>query len=188
MQAWPTCLTQASDLAQHLPAARITTASCLLVLVRGGRRRLGCTGDTVGTAPLSISVHSRPTPSARGQLGDTQLRKSAIFSVCRFFRFSRKLLNLKGISGLPGGTRTPDLLLRRQLLYPVELRAVRVRRCWKKGPRGWAFVLGVKWSERRDSNSRPSAPKADALPGCATLRQGADSTRRPRALSAGQAA
>ncbi len=26
--------------------------------------------------------------------------------------------------GLPGGTRTPDLLLRRQLLYPVELRAV----------------------------------------------------------------
>ena len=27
-------------------------------------------------------------------------------------------------AGLPGGTRTPDLLLRRQLLYPVELRAV----------------------------------------------------------------
>ena len=26
--------------------------------------------------------------------------------------------------GQPGGTRTPDLLLRRQLLYPVELRAV----------------------------------------------------------------
>ena len=27
------------------------------------------------------------------------------------------------LSGLTGGTRTPDLLLRRQLLYPVELRA-----------------------------------------------------------------
>ena len=27
-------------------------------------------------------------------------------------------------SGLPGGTRTPDLQLRRLLLYPVELRAV----------------------------------------------------------------
>src|SRR6218665_3987408 len=27
-----------------------------------------------------------------------------------------------------------------------------------------------RWSERRDSNSRPPAPKADALPGCATLR------------------
>ena len=31
---------------------------------------------------------------------------------------------LKHCFGLPGGTRTPDLLLRRQLLYPVELRAV----------------------------------------------------------------
>jgi hypothetical protein len=30
---------------------------------------------------------------------------------------------LRRRSGLPGGTRTPDLLLRRQLLYPVELRA-----------------------------------------------------------------
>ena len=28
-------------------------------------------------------------------------------------------------AGLPGGTRTPDLLLRRQLLYPVELRSDR---------------------------------------------------------------
>ena len=27
------------------------------------------------------------------------------------------------VSGLPGGTRTPDLRLRRPLLYPVELRA-----------------------------------------------------------------
>ncbi len=27
-----------------------------------------------------------------------------------------------------------------------------------------------KWSEREDSNLRPSAPKADALPNCATLR------------------
>ena len=26
------------------------------------------------------------------------------------------------------------------------------------------------WSERRDSNSRPLAPEASALPGCATLR------------------
>ena len=28
----------------------------------------------------------------------------------------------------------------------------------------------VRWSGRRDSNPRPSAPKADALPGCATPR------------------
>ena len=29
-----------------------------------------------------------------------------------------------GITGLPGGTRTPDPQLRRLVLYPVELRAV----------------------------------------------------------------
>gem|GEM_PF-5725900 len=36
--------------------------------------------------------------------------------------------------------------------------------CDKNGPR-------AHWSGRRDSNSRPSAPKADALPGCATPRR-----------------
>ena len=29
---------------------------------------------------------------------------------------------------------------------------------------------GDSWSEQRDSNPRPSAPKADALPGCAMFR------------------
>ena len=32
------------------------------------------------------------------------------------------------------------------------------------------FSGSKKWSEWRDSNPRHSAPKADALPGCATLR------------------
>ena len=31
-------------------------------------------------------------------------------------------------------------------------------------------VLGFSWSGRQDSNLRPSAPKADALPNCATSR------------------
>ncbi len=30
------------------------------------------------------------------------------------------------LNGAPGGARTPDLLLRRQLLYPAELRALRL--------------------------------------------------------------
>ena len=34
------------------------------------------------------------------------------------------LLEKSILGGVPGGTRTPDLLLRRQLLYPVELRAL----------------------------------------------------------------
>ncbi len=32
-------------------------------------------------------------------------------------------VNFKGNSGAPGETRTPDPLLRRQLLYPTELLA-----------------------------------------------------------------
>src|SRR3569833_863123 len=32
----------------------------------------------------------------------------------------------------------------------------------------------AEWSGRQDSNLRPSAPKADALPGCATPRTSAD--------------
>lgn len=46
-------------------------------------------------------------------------RASAGFVGCR--GMSRRCPGRSG--GLPGGTRTPDLLLRRQLLYPVELRA-----------------------------------------------------------------
>ena len=45
---------------------------------------------------------------------------------------------LKLFNGLPGGTRTPDLLLRRQLLYPVELRVDRVITIQKR-PTEWAF-------------------------------------------------
>ena len=56
----------------------------------------------------------------------------------------------------------------------IQLSYGQLKRQNKKGPIG-PFMLSAlagleKWSERRDSNSRPSAPKADALPGCATLR------------------
>ena len=38
-------------------------------------------------------------------------------------RQRRELVHLRGGRGAPGGTRTPGPLLRRQLLYPTELRA-----------------------------------------------------------------
>jgi hypothetical protein len=63
-----------------------------------------------------------------------------------------------GENGAPGGTRTPDHRLRRPMLYPAELRA-RVSR--------------TSWSGQQDSNLRPSAPKADALPDCAMPRRDA---------------
>ena len=56
-------------------------------------------------------------------------------------------------AGTPGRNRTCNLRLRRPLLYPVELQA-----------------HGQYWSGQLDSNQRPSAPKADALPGCAIPR------------------
>ena len=51
--------------------------------------------------------------------------------------------------GAPEGIRTPDPRLRRPLLYPPELQAR---------------------SGRADLNGRPPAPKAGALPSCATPR------------------
>ena len=52
----------------------------------------------------------------------------------------------------PGRTRTCDRLLRRQMLYPAELRV--------HTPLGEEKKL----SGRQDSNLRPSGPKPDALP------------------------
>ena len=74
------------------------------------------------------------------------------------------------IYGAPGRIRTCDPRLRRPLLYPTELRAHAVFSKPKK------MVISPKWSEWRDSNPRHPAPKAGALPGCATLRQ---NFRRP---------
>ena len=45
--------------------------------------------------------------------------------------------------GTPGGTRTPDLLLRRQLLYPAELLAHLVERVTGIGPAYPAWKAGV---------------------------------------------
>ena len=68
-------------------------------------------------------------------------------------------------SGLPGGTRTHNPQLRRLVLYPVELRA------------DIPCLPGQDWSGWRDLNSRHPAPKAGALPGCATPRNsGANDT------------
>ena len=57
-----------------------------------------------------------------------------------------------GFLGTLEGTRTPDRRIRNPLLWPTELRG--------------------RWSGsgRRDSNPRQRAPKARALPGCATPR------------------
>ena len=80
--------------------------------------------------------------------------------------------------GTPSRTRTRNLRLRRPLLYPVELWAhmmypkntdehLTTTKIWRS--RLTPSVLG-KWSGWRDSNPRHPAPKAGALPDCATSR------------------
>ena len=64
--------------------------------------------------------------------------------------------------GPPERTRTSDLRIRSPLLYPAELQAE-------------VYPSGVNWSGREDLNLRPPAPKAGALPGCATPRLGVHS-------------
>ena len=58
--------------------------------------------------------------------------------------------------GAPEGIRTPDPRLRRPLLFPLSY--------WRE-------------SGRADLNGRPPAPKAGALPGCATPRTISNNTR-----------
>ena len=77
------------------------------------------------------------------------------------------------------GIRTPDPRLRRPLLYPTELPDQKLERAMGIEPTtsAWkAEVLPLNytrnllsnalciWSERQDSNLRPPAPKAGALP------------------------
>ena len=69
--------------------------------------------------------------------------------------------NLVCGNGPPERTRTSDLRIRSPLLYPAELQAE-------------VSSVGY-WSGREDLNLRPPAPKAGALPGCATPRLGVHS-------------
>ena len=75
------------------------------------------------------------------------------------------LNKLSDRNGAPGRSRTRDHRLRRPVLYPTELRAHSWNGRLPYGPPG---LIG--WSGQQDSNLRPSAPKADALPDCAMPR------------------
>ena len=89
-------------------------------------------------------------------------------------------------TGLPDWIRTSDPQLRRLMLYPTELRAgCEFKTCCMndRSAPGIAnrCVFGTAsqhqdWSGREDSNLRPPAPKAGALPGCATPRKTPDDT------------
>src|ERR1017187_4110738 len=55
--------------------------------------------------------------------------------------------------------------------YKIDYSAVAEKSRCVTGMVNIACIINkLCWSGRRDSNPRPSAPKADALPGCATPR------------------
>jgi hypothetical protein len=100
-------------------------------------------------------LNPRPPEPQSGAL-PTELHSPLILSSLRLSSssraiYSRSLGQSRSFHGAPEGTRTPDPRLRRPLLCPPELLA--------------RFKSG-----RADLNGRPPAPKAGALPGCATPR------------------
>ncbi len=72
----------------------------------------------------------------------------------------------------PGFVSQGRLLTQRPMLYPVELRALPFPACCPSS------ISRNPWSGQQDSNLRPSAPKADALPGCAMPRRRNSCPRR----------
>ena len=132
-----------------LPGCRVSAVqrddSAAVYLAAHGRKRSGrCPGCGKSSTRLHSRYLRRPVdlpllgcpvrvnlerlPPVR--IGSCQTVWSGVGLETRVFpgfpalpAISRDLLERPG--GLPGGTRTPDLLLRRQLLYPVELRAAR---------------------------------------------------------------
>jgi hypothetical protein len=97
-------------------------------------------------------------PESQSGALPTELRPPSSNQTSLFRRFPC----LTARFGAPGRTRTCDPRLRRPMLYPAELRA-------QSGAS--SHQHGSRWSGQRDSNPRPSAPKADALPDCAMPRQ-----------------
>jgi hypothetical protein len=69
----------------------------------------------------------------------------------------------------PEGIRTPDQQIRNLLLYPAELRdLLKFKSSTSEIVISKVELFSSGW---QDSNLRPSAPKADAIPGYATPRK-----------------
>ena len=76
----------------------------------------------------------------KSRSGSVQPSPATLIRVAFHFR-----VHLNGVlkNGTPEGTRTPDLLLRRQLLYPAELLAHLLERVTGIGPAYPAWKAGV---------------------------------------------
>ena len=135
-----------------------------------GRSRMEMSSPQLRRERVSPREHGRPSRVAQGG-GSTGAPENPDNSGSAP---ATGTTEARGRRGAPGGTRTPDPRLRRPLLYPTELQArasyrsttLSAFRTGARQPSGWEG-----WSGRADLNGRPPAPKAGALPGCATPRR-----------------
>ena len=87
---------------------------------------------------------ARSSPRKQQSTGLLHLDGSSPHGDDREPQMQRPIQDCQTFSGTPGGTRTPDLLLRRQLLYPAELLAhVEMERVTGIGPAYPAWKAGV---------------------------------------------
>ena len=162
-------------LAWHFAFAWIYSFAAMLYLVdlaRGGWRRLAfAPGEWRGILPMVRYYFFRgPQPSPG--LGYNPLQKTAYLAVLIF-----------GCTSLATGVllaqpvQIPWLMSAAASWPVVRLLHFAAMLGFVSFVPGHIVMVALTWWERRswsgrwDSNSRPSAPKADALPGCATPRR-----------------
>ena len=85
-----------------------------------------------------FSLFPRFTKSKPSEAGLILRRTSSGASELSSPRGSETMRSLRGRVGTPRGIRTPDLLLRRQLLYPAELLAHKRLTKAQRAPSGWS--------------------------------------------------
>lgn len=140
-----------------LPARRARTALC------GWRKPQASIGLSTGSGMVNAAAENRGARPSRHHILRFGNRQAAIERPVWAVRTRGK------------ASARVDLVDERLMFSAGSPGCARAARCTRKacpaqGPAGGNE--GRKWSGRRDSNSRPSVPKTDALPGCATPRLG----------------
>jgi hypothetical protein len=147
--------------APHLAAALARTATQLARTSAGATAHDTSSACAAARDPSLGAAYLALGRAAHAPLGRPTSHAASRFSLCHVE--SPELPGRRGRHGVKSArqARTASQRCQRD---KREARGAGARNC-----------RDLNWSERRDLNSRPLAPHASALPGCATLRRGNDS-------------